>query len=60
MFFGKSEKKRWHPGLVIVIGALATIGGIAVLDRGKCLLMGVKDKMTSMMRGHCDCDSECD
>ncbi len=60
MFFGKSEKKRWNPGLIIVIGALATIGGITVIERGKCLVLGMKDKMMGMVRGRSECDTECD
>ena len=60
MFFGKSEKKRWHPGLVIAIGALAAIGGLAIVERGKCLVGSMKDKMMAVMRGGCDSDSECD
>ena len=60
MLFGKNEKKRWHPGLVIAIGTLAAIGGIAVIERGKCIVGGIKDKMMTMMRGGCDSDSECD
>ena len=60
MFFGKSEKKRWHPCLVIAIGALAAIGTLTVVERGKCLVMGMKDKMISMVKKDNSCSSGCD
>ncbi len=60
MLFGKSEKKRWHPALVIAIGTLAAIGGITVVERGKCMMMAVKNKLSCMMNGGDDCSSECD
>lgn len=60
MFFGKSEKKRWHPGLVIAIGALAALGAFTVIERGKCIVSGMKDKMMSIVRKDdgCECDSD--
>ena len=60
MFFGKSEKKRWNPGLVIAIGALAAIGTLTVIDRGRCALESIKSKLSGMVRGECACDCECD
>ena len=37
--FGKSEKKRGHPGLAIAVGALAVVGAVSIVSTGKKWVM---------------------
>lgn len=41
MFFKRSEKSRWRPGVVIAIGALAALGAVSITEKSK---KWVKDK----------------
>ncbi len=56
MFFGKAEKKRHHPCLVIVIGMLAVAGAVAITNKGKCLMYKAKSKLEGMLKSQESCD----
>ena len=47
MFFKKTEPKRWHPCLVLTIGALSIIGAVTVTNASKCAINNAKNKIKS-------------
>ena len=47
MFFKKSEPKRWHPCLVLTIGALSIIGAVTITNASKCAINNAKTKIKS-------------
>ena len=47
MFFKKSEPKRWHPCLVLTIGALSIIGAVTIANASKCAINTAKTKIKS-------------
>ena len=57
MFFGKAEKKRCHPCLVIMVGMLAVAGAVAITNKGKCLMSKAKSKLEGMWKSREGCDS---
>ena len=63
MLFKKSEPRRWHPCLVITIGALSVIGAVTVANAARGMADTVKNKIKSFMQRtpecnimQCDCD----
>lgn len=50
MFFGKAEKKRCHPCLIITVGVLTAIGVVALTSKGKCLMSKMKSKIGGMLK----------
>ncbi len=36
--FGKSEKKKTHIGIAVVVGMLASVGAITITNKGKEML----------------------
>ena len=47
MFFKKTEPKRWHPCLVLTIGALSIIGAVTITNASKCAISTAKNKIKS-------------
>ena len=45
MFFKRSDRSRWRPGAVIVVGALAALGAVSIAEKSK---KWVKDKWQKM------------
>ena len=60
MLFRKSEPRRWHPALVITIGALTAIGTATIVTMSKDAMCTVKDKITSLFKKkeECSCTPE--
>ena len=60
MLFKKSEPRRWHPCLVIAIGALTVIGAVTVTNAARRMMDNMKTKMKSMWQKapECECMSE--
>ena len=59
MLFGKTERKRSNPILVVTVSVLAVCGAVALADSGKRMMRCVSDKMKGMLRmGNC-CEEEC-
>lgn len=48
--FGKSEKKRGHPGLAIAVGALAVVGAVSIVSTGKKWVMDKTGRMMGFMK----------
>lgn len=62
MLFKKNDSRRWHPCLVITIGALAAIGAAAVAASSKRMMCTVKNKLSSMWKKNCEdsCSTDCE
>ena len=50
MLFKKSEPRRWHPCLVMTIGALSVIGAVTVASVTKDVTERIKNRMMSIMK----------
>ena len=58
MLFKKSEPRRWHPCLVIAVGALAVVGAVTVTNAAKQMVEGIKSKMKSMWQKSPECQDD--
>lgn len=59
MLFKKSEPRRWHPCLVITIGALTAIGAATIATMSKDAMCKIKDKIKSMWNKKEECGCGC-
>ena len=50
MFFRKTERKKHSACLILAVGALATVGAIAITKRGKDMLCCMKEKMCGIFK----------
>ena len=46
MFFHRSEGKRWRPGVIIAVGALAALGAVSIVEKSK---RWMRDKWRGML-----------
>lgn len=48
--FGKSEKRKGHPGLAIAVGALAVVGAVSIVNTSKRWVMDKTGRMVGFMK----------
>ena len=55
MFFGKSERRKTSVITIMAIGALAMVGAVGIVRKGKQAIGCACDKLRGAMKRDCDC-----